>query len=294
VAVFALDDTGVVGPLPSSVGPALFRVNAILTAQETPFEEARATLRDAVAFDRAVEVIEAEIEPLNDLLAGGATLEEIAADSDLVLGEIVWTGAETTGIAAYDAFRVAADAATPDDYPELDFLEDGGIFAVRVDEVRPSEVPPLDAVRDTARDLAKAQALRDALAVQADAAVTALTEGASFAEAGFDETQTLTGLTRGSGVDALPGAALEAIFTMEDGEARVIGTGREVAILRLDRIARPDPDAPQAAALKRALAQQAGQSMAQDLLMAVARAVESRAGITVNQPALNAVHGQMQ
>ena len=43
-AVFALEDGGVVGPLPTDLGPALFRVAAVLAAEETTFEEARETL----------------------------------------------------------------------------------------------------------------------------------------------------------------------------------------------------------------------------------------------------------
>ena len=61
-AVFALEDTGVVGPLPSTVGPALFRVNAIMLPQETPFEEARAQLSDNS--DNAIERAEASEDRL--------------------------------------------------------------------------------------------------------------------------------------------------------------------------------------------------------------------------------------
>ena len=39
-AVFAAAAGDIVGPLDSAVGPALFRVNAVLAAQETTFEEA--------------------------------------------------------------------------------------------------------------------------------------------------------------------------------------------------------------------------------------------------------------
>ena len=44
-AVFALTGPGVAGPLPSDLGPALFRMNAILAAQETTLDEAQTPLR---------------------------------------------------------------------------------------------------------------------------------------------------------------------------------------------------------------------------------------------------------
>jgi peptidyl-prolyl cis-trans isomerase D len=44
---------GIAGPLPSEFGPALYRINAILAATETTFEEARETLKPELAADAA-------------------------------------------------------------------------------------------------------------------------------------------------------------------------------------------------------------------------------------------------
>src|SRR5690606_36501056 len=91
-AVFALEEPGqVVGPLPSNVGPSLFRMNAILNAQEVPFEEARDELRAELASDTARRAIVDQLENFDDLLAGGATLEEMAAETPMELGTIAWT-----------------------------------------------------------------------------------------------------------------------------------------------------------------------------------------------------------
>ncbi|MDR9483484.1 MAG: SurA N-terminal domain-containing protein, partial [Salibaculum sp.] len=76
-AVFSAASGDVVGPQPSPLGPALFRVNAVLAAQETPFEEARGVLREDRAAARARRVIEDQIEPVTDLLAGGGRLEDL-------------------------------------------------------------------------------------------------------------------------------------------------------------------------------------------------------------------------
>ena len=55
--VFALTEPGVVGPAPSPFGPALYRVNAILAAQETTFAQARGDLEEEAAADRARRII---------------------------------------------------------------------------------------------------------------------------------------------------------------------------------------------------------------------------------------------
>ena len=57
-AVFAAEVGDVVGPLPSNLGPALFRVNAVLPAQNTPFEEAEPRLRQRLALDAARRQVE--------------------------------------------------------------------------------------------------------------------------------------------------------------------------------------------------------------------------------------------
>ncbi|MEL6648355.1 MAG: SurA N-terminal domain-containing protein, partial [Pseudomonadota bacterium] len=118
-AVFAADVGAVVGPLPTPLGPALFRVNAILSAQETSFEDAQSVLRDDLAGDRARRVANQLIDTVDDLLAGGATVEDVAQETELQLGTIDWYPGITDDIAGYNAFRQAAREITADDFPEV-------------------------------------------------------------------------------------------------------------------------------------------------------------------------------
>ncbi|MFY9211801.1 MAG: SurA N-terminal domain-containing protein, partial [Aestuariivita sp.] len=136
-AVFAANAGDVVGPLPSDLGPALFRINGILAEQAVSFEEAQPILRDELAQDRARRQLEIMSQEFEDLLAGGATLEELASETEMEVGQIDWTDETLDGIAAYGAFRSAAAAVSADDFPEIGFLEDGGLFALRLDETLP-------------------------------------------------------------------------------------------------------------------------------------------------------------
>jgi len=158
-AVFDAGVGDVVGPLQSPLGPALFRVNAILSKQVTSFEEAEPQLRDELAGDRARRVIEAKIDEIDDLLAGGASIEDLAEETDMELGRIDWHPGMTDGIGAYEAFRRAARELRAEDFPEIADLEDSGIFAMRLDEVLPPALQPLDAVREQVRDGAGDRAL---------------------------------------------------------------------------------------------------------------------------------------
>ncbi|MFD1809426.1 peptidyl-prolyl cis-trans isomerase [Gemmobacter lanyuensis] len=68
--VFALTAPGVAGPLPSDLGPALYRMNAVLAAQETTFEQAKADLTTEYQMDAARRAIADKVEAIDDALAG--------------------------------------------------------------------------------------------------------------------------------------------------------------------------------------------------------------------------------
>ena len=89
-AIFAMDTPGVIGPLDTDLGPALFRMNGILTATEISFSSVRQQLQDELALDRARRQINADITNIDDLLAGGASLSEVADETNMQLAQIDW------------------------------------------------------------------------------------------------------------------------------------------------------------------------------------------------------------
>lgn len=292
-AVFDAAVGDVVGPLQSPLGPALFRVNAILSEQVTSFEEAEPQLRDELAADRARRVIEAKIDEIDDLLAGGATVEDLAKETDMELGRIDWHPGMTEGIGAYEAFRAAAQDLSREDYPEIAELEDSGIFTMRLDEVLPPALQPLDAVRQEVRDGWTMQAATEALKQQVEPQLSALEDGESFESAGL-EIQGAQALTRRSFQADAPDGFISAVFGMEAGETKLIeGEGR-IWIVRLDEIMPPDRDDQELQQLRQVLAERASNGIAQDMFRILANDIRTRAGIDMDQQALNAVHANFQ
>ena len=291
--VFTADTGDVVGPAASPVGPALFRVNAILAAQETTFEEAEPQLRDALAGDRARRVIESRIESIDDLLAGGATIEDLARETDLELGQIAWNPRVTNDIGAYADFRQAAQTLNTGDYPEVLELEDGGLYAMRLDKVVAPEVQPLEEVRDAAIQGWRQEAVTDALKAEYEEARKALAQGSAFADLDLP-TQSAEGVTRRSFQSGTPPRFVEAVFDMDEGEARFLRDASNLFILRLDAVRAPAPDDQDLAQLTTMLRDQAASGMGQDLFQLLANDIRARAGIELNQSALNAVHSNFQ
>ncbi len=290
-AVFGLEAPGIAGPAPTSLGPALFRMNAIFPANSTPFEEARDELREEIATERARRIILDEISPVDDLLAGGATLEELADETAMTLSTLDWRPGTDEGLAGYEAIRRAAALVSDGDFPEVIELDDGGIAALRLDETRPPALQPLEDVREDVaaawreqelgfRLAAQAQDLRDAF----EAAGAAPEDGPIFV--------TEAGLFRNGFIEGTPVSFLPTLFEMEPGEIRVIEGPGQAFVARLDAVREPSADDEDAQAIREALAGQTAQGIASDLLVGFMEAARDNAGVDINQSAINAVHAQ--
>lgn len=290
-AVFSATTGEVVGPIDTNLGPALFRVNAVLPAHITSFEEAEPQLRDQLAADRARRVIDAQIDTVDDLLVGGATLEEVARETNMELGSIDWHPGLTEGMAGYDSFRAAAEAVAEGDYPEVIQLEDGGIMALRLDGIDEPRIQPLEDVRDAVLRGWRAKATVAALKAQVEPQLAELRAGKSFDELGLTVTE-VKDMTRRDYRPEAPAAFIDTVFGMAEGQVEVIeGEGR-LFVLRLDSIAPPASDTADEdlARLRTALQDQAAADIGQDLFQILADDIRTRAGVELNQAALNAVH----
>lgn len=292
-AVFAAEVGDVIGPLDTPIGPALFRINAVLAAQETSFEDAQPMLRDELAGDRARRVVDAQIDGVDDLLAGGATIEDLAKETEMKLGQIDWHAGMSDEIGAYEAFRAAAAAVTANDYPDVIQLDDGGIFAMRLDEIVEPALRPLDEVRDQVLEQWRADAAVEALKAQVDAQLPSLRDGASFEEAGLTP-QTAADLTRRGFQPDTPGNFIETAFDLEKGDVGVIEGNGRVFVLRVDDILPPDESDADLEQLRILIEDQTASSMSEDLYQILANDIRARAGITLDQQALNAVHANFQ
>ncbi|WP_170439118.1 peptidyl-prolyl cis-trans isomerase [Ruegeria arenilitoris] len=286
-AVFAAEIDQVVGPLPSVFGPALFRVNGSLAEQNVSFEDAEPELRAELAGERARRLIESQAEDINDMLAGGATLEELANETEMELGKIDWTRQSDDGIAAYDGFRQAAQAVREDDFPEIGFLEDGSIFALRLDEVLPPRPEPLESARDRVAAAWVQEQTAKALEEQANGIVTQLAVDGDFTATGLPF-RVENALTRTAFLDNVPADFMTQIFEMEPNELRVIAGPDAAFIVRLDEVL-PPAETDEQRLMQEAAAAQLNQALAQNIFDIYVRDAQTRAQPTLDQRALNAV-----
>ncbi len=287
-AVFGAEVGEVVGPLPSSLGPALFRVNGVLPAQNTSFEDARGELEEELALSRAIRAVEARAHDLDDQLAGGATLEQLATETKMAVGTINWDAESSDGIAAYAGFREAASALTAGDFPKITQLDDGSVFAMRLDEELAERPQPFeDALEAVTADWTSEQIV-NALTAQATTLVATLGGEASFEASGLDAVLE-TDQTRGAFVEGTPDGFMSEVFDMEVGNVTVLPGENSVVIVRLDGITVPAQDSESTRLLEQ-LGAQLDQALAQDLFNIYTDDVTLRAGTQIDPRALQAVH----
>lgn len=291
--LFAQTEPGVYGPVESSLGPALFRINAVIAAQETPFEEARDELFAELAGEDARRMVNAMFVDIEDLLAAGASLEELANDTDMQLGTIALNEDSTDEIAGYDAFRTAAASVNEGDFPELMTLSDGGIFALRLDSVTEPTLQSLDSVRDAVtEDWRAAETLRR-LEAEADRLKGELEKDATFADLELTPT-TAADVTRDSFLESVPLSLVSSVFELEeDGNVAVATGAQSVFLAQLKTITPFDPIEPSNAILLEQVNAQLAQQRSTDMLTLFSQGVQSEAGVTLNQAAINSINSQI-
>ncbi|MBY6047738.1 peptidyl-prolyl cis-trans isomerase [Vannielia litorea] len=291
-AVFALTEPGVAGPFETDLGPALFRMNGILSAVNIPLEEARADLVEELAQERARRVISDMEIDVEDRLAEGATLEELAEETELVVDQIDWWEASGEMIAGYNAFRDAALTLTQDDFPTVIRLEDGGIFAMRLDEILEPRLQELDEVRGKVLAGWEAQETEKRLRVQA-ADLQAQVEAGAALSASAAPVDEANAQTREAHIEGTPPALITTAFELEEGGLAILEGFGNVYLLQLTKVEAPDAEDERVGLLTQLLTQQAAQSLSVDLYSAFAGAMAQQAGVEFDNGALSQVHAQI-
>ena len=291
-AVFALTEPGVTAPVQSSLGPALFRVNGILAAQETLLDEVRPQLETEARAIEARKQVDALVNTIDDALAGGATIEDLAREQGMREGSFDYApGADDNDpIANSQAFRAAADAAHEGDFPEAVRLEDGSLAAFEVRASVPPQPRAFDAVRDQVAAAWHTEAVAKALAARA-AEIKAAVEGGAALDS-FGTVQVTTDLPREGQIDGAPAATMTQIFKMSEGEIAVLQDADYTALVRVDHVIPAASAGADSDALKSAIRAQIEQGLADDAVLLWTGALTEDAGISIDQKTIDAINAQ--
>ena len=291
--IFALTEPGVVGPLPSNLGPALYRMNTILPAQITPFDQAQDTIKGDLQLAMATKTIVDKFEPINDLLAGGATIVEVAKDQAMTEGATDYAkDADDNDAVTQDAeFAKAVEAMEPGDFAQAVSLSDGSVMVLQVTETVPPTPVPFEKAREKITAAYQAEALAKALTALADSHLDAAKSGTRLEALGI--TDNVASATRSTKLPAIPADVLAAAFTLKPEDVVKVDANGIVALVRLDAIKPADMASEGSKADMDALSQQTAQSIAQDAYELFSTAMTTQGGLTIDQAAITAVQARM-
>ncbi|NPD16251.1 peptidylprolyl isomerase [Xinfangfangia sp. D13-10-4-6] len=296
-AVFAANEGAVVST-ETSLGPTLFRINGVLPGEETSFEEAHDDLAQEVRLEEARHQINVKIDEIDDLLAGGATLDDLASQTGMTTGQLDFIATAGPGtqsdnkLEGYQAFRTAASALQQGDFPEAVVLDDGGVVALEFVEMVPPAPIPFEEAKPEVEASMQQIALREALTARADALKAEAEAGADFATLGNAEK--ITEVSRDGATTNLSADLLGAAFEMAAGEVRVVSSGNATVIVHLDTITAAPDSGDEAEALKAAISSQLEMAVSNDASNAFTTAMAEGAGISIDQNAINLVNAGLQ
>lgn len=174
-AVFTLAEGAVSEPVQSPLGWHLFRVTSIVGGETRSLEDVRAELTRQIKLERASDAIFDLSNKIDDALAGGAAIEEVAQSFNLPLGQVAAADANGRGrdgepVAALPSipeFLPTAFEASEGEEPVLHESDDGGYFLLRVDGIMPPALRPLDEVRDAVAEAWRGEARAEAAKAKA-------------------------------------------------------------------------------------------------------------------------------
>lgn len=297
--VFALAQAGMAEPVKSAFGWHLARVVTIQPGSTVPLAEATPRLKQEIALRKASDALIKLRPQVDDLIAGGGSLAEIAKSQHVALVNVA--GIDATGVdaagkraelpATQPAMLQEAFALSTDADPIILDSNDGGFHVLDVMEVKPSALRPLaDVMQDVVRAI---EGKRRAEAAQQRANQVAerlRVSGELLKEATAMNVlvQTTPPLARsGQPADrALSPALVSQLFAAKQPGEIVVGPGSapgDVIVARLGRIVPADLAA--VAAQRDATRQQLTQGVVADLEERYRAKLQAEIGVSVNAAA---------
>jgi peptidyl-prolyl cis-trans isomerase D len=298
-AAFALLLNAPSEPVKSSFGTVLLRVTEIEPAHTKVLADVAPDIRKAIATKAAERSALEMHDEVEDALAGGATLQEVANrfKLKLVTAEVDPEGNGTdgqpvAGLPDQAALLKAAFAADEGGENEPLSINRGFVW-YNVAKVTPGRERALDEVKDKAIVAWTDTEAQVRLAAKAEDMVKALKAGTSIddlAKTASVEVEAASGVTRQTGDAGLGEAGVNAAFAGPKGHVAAIpGPDGTRIVLSVAEVV--NPPMPEGAGEAVDIADKIAAAVGQGLYAQYLGAAQEELGTTVNQTLLNAVVG---
>jgi peptidyl-prolyl cis-trans isomerase D len=304
-AVFSAAANTVSEPIKGALSWFVVKVTQIAPGGETPFEQAKESLKDGVLAAKGADVMYDRANKIDQLLGNGTTLDELPGDLGLaaIAGTLDAQGNTQDSAPApipgppelRAAIIAAAFQARQGDPPRLTEAQTPSVggsayYALVVENIIPPGQKPFDAVKDKVADDWKQDQRRRVQEKAATAMMTAVQGGKSFSDAA-----TVAGVTpklspqvaRNQGDAEIPPDLQRIMFGLKKGEATMVETPEGFVVAQLTEIVRPDASTDKAGFSQARDA--VTRSISSDMEIVFVDAVRQRANPQTNRQAFDSV-----
>jgi peptidyl-prolyl cis-trans isomerase D len=298
-AVFTMATGEITPPIKSAFGWHLFRVAAIAPPRTLPLSEVRAALEKDARHMAAESKMVALGHRIEDALAGGSPLAEVAAEHQMKvisIGNVDKHGMGEDGkpLAAVPAYDKFLDVAfSTDDKTESSLKSSKGsiYYIVRVESITPQRVKPLEEVRSGVVAKLKQQERAQKLAERAkeiSGAFTSASERAAIAQKYKLSMRSVSGIKRDD--DTLyPPALLAELFERRSGQSTSMVRGEQGDyVLAVMKQSAPSAE-KMSPELQRNFTQNLEAGIRNELVSQYMDYLERKHGVTVNQDVLQSL-----
>jgi peptidyl-prolyl cis-trans isomerase D len=298
-AVFASPRPGIIAPTQSPFGWHIFRVTKITPAHKKSFEEMKPALAKAMAREQAIEALYQVANKVEDALAGGGKLDEIAKQHALTVQRVAATdqlgrdpkAQQLPGLAAKPEVLRVAFATEGGRDSRLTELGGDSYFIVRVEGVTPPAPRPLAEVKtlviaawkdDQREAMAKARAQGLLERAKAGGELSALVAG----DKGLKLVQSppFTRVGAAPAIGLTPQLAGQ-LFEAKAGDVVMAATPEGHAVAKLKSIIPADP--AKEPALHAQFKEQLRQQMGGDFIAQYSSAIRAKTKVEINRAAFD-------
>ena len=252
-AAFAAQGDAVSGPLSEPLGVQVFRVTATEAAKNPSFNSLHDVLQGKAAAEKALDLIDARAQKLQDLFAGGAKIDEVPADMGAIgaEGTLDSQGKTPEGTLAPlpakgDVRQQIIDTAfktNPGDAIQPVEGPDHVWFAVAVDSITKPAKRPLELVQAQVLADWQADQVHHRQEAEATHLLTLIKSGQTMQSAawgsGLQVTRTPP-LSRNRPQGNIPAELVQKLFTLTHGEGTMVETNTGFVVAQLADIITPD------------------------------------------------------
>jgi peptidyl-prolyl cis-trans isomerase D len=293
-AVFALEPNKPSEPVKTGFGWHILEVTSIEPGGVPPYEAVRDDLRKRLVHDQAADRLYEMANQIEDALAGGASVDEVAAKFGLKPIKIAASDpdgqtpkGEEVKLPAAEAEVLRTVFETPQGQASrvIESKDGGTFYLVQVTQVTPAGTKQRTEVGGQLREMWLAQKRDAAVEKQAKELAAKIGEGKSLAEVAKEnglETKTSEPFLRNAqGASGLPGGLVGAVFEAKLHEAVTAAGPGGWYVAQVKSVERPDPSADKTALDQ--LERQLGAQIRSDLVSEYQRGLRSRFPVEIHQ-----------